>query len=69
MYYAIVISVPIFIVRIYTVLPPVFVNKDTAMLLAGIYSIGFLHGQASQGNKEKRTFFSVNQKLGKHSHI
>ena len=53
MHYAIVISVPIFIVRIYTVLPPVFVNKDTAMLLAGIYSIGFLHGQASQGNKEK----------------
>ena len=35
MYYAIVISVPIFIVGIYTVLPflPVFVYKDTAMLL------------------------------------
>ena len=34
-YYAIVISVPIFIVGIYTVLPflPVFVYKDTAMLL------------------------------------
>ena len=34
-YYAIVISVPIFIVGIYTVLPflPVFVDKDTAMLL------------------------------------
>ena len=34
-YYAIVISVPIFIVGIYTVLPflPVFVHNDTAMLL------------------------------------
>ena len=71
MYYAIVISVPIFIVGIYTVLPflPVFVYKDTAMLLvlafyysaitvkvpnfAGIYSRGFLHGQVSQGNKGK----------------
>ena len=71
MYYAIVISVPIFIVGIYTVLPflPVFVYKDTAMLLvlaffyraitmkvpnfAGIYSRGFLYDQASQGNKGK----------------
>ena len=71
-YYAIVISVPIFIVGIYTVLPflPVFVYKDTAMLLvlaffyraitmkvpnfAGIYSRGFLYDQASHGNKGKR---------------
>ena len=71
MYYAIVISVPIFIVGIYTVLPflPVFVYKDTSMLLvlayfhraitgkvpnfAGIYSRAFLHCQASQGNKGK----------------
>ena len=70
-YYAIVISVPIFIVGIYTVLPflPVFVYKDTAMLLVlaffyraitvkvpnfdGIYSREFLHGQASQGSKGK----------------
>ena len=35
MYYAIVITVPIFIVGIYTVLPflSFFVEKDTAMLL------------------------------------
>ena len=35
MYYAIVISVPIFIVGIYTALPSlsVFIYKDTAMLL------------------------------------
>ena len=67
MYYAI----PIFIVGIYSVLPflPVFVYKDTAMLLvlaffyraitmkvpnfAGIYSRRFLYDQASQGNKGK----------------
>ena len=70
MYYAIVFSVPIFIVGICTVLPflPVFVYKDTGMLLvlpffyhkitakvpnfASVYLRVFLHGQTSQGNKE-----------------
>ena len=39
MYYAIVLSVPIFIVGIYTVLPflPVFVYKGTAMLLVLVF--------------------------------
>ena len=68
MYYAIVISVPIFIVRIYTVLPflPAFGYTDTAVLLVLVFFtlvqlpwkyhilLAFTQdGQASQGNHGK----------------
>ena len=88
MYYAIVISVPIFIAGIYTALPflPVFVYKDTAMLLILAFFTmqllwkyhillvftqeGFyMARQVKEIRESKWTFFSVSQKLGKHSRI
>ena len=81
MYYAIVISVPIFIVGIYTVLPflPVFVYKDTAMLLVlaffycaitlKIPNFAGMVRQVREIRESEWTFFSASQKLGKHSRI